>query len=144
MKKAMFIGHNECYGADENKLKYTIIECIEKGTVYFLNGGQGRFDFICARIIFEMKKDFPQIKNILVIPYLNFKVLNKKIFDDIIYPEGFEKYHYNAAIIQKNRYMVNQSDIAICYVNHKWGGAFKTYSYAKKQGLEIKNIADFE
>ncbi len=41
---ATFIGHNECYGLSEDKLKEAIRGLIENGVTDFLSGGQGGFD----------------------------------------------------------------------------------------------------
>ena len=78
MKTVVFIGHNECYGINKSDLRQIIVRYIENGAVEFLSGGQGGFDMECAIMVFELKKLYPQIKNILVIPYLNFNVFNKK------------------------------------------------------------------
>ena len=114
MKTVVFIGHNECYGLLKDELEKVIIKCINNGATRFLSGGQGGFDRICATTVFKLKKEYPQIKNVVVIPYLNFNVFKKEIFDEIIFPNNFEKYHYRAAIPQRNKYMVKHSDIAIC------------------------------
>lgn len=141
MYSAVFIGHNECYDISAKQLERTIIECIDKGVTVFLNGGQGGFDRMSAVTVHKLKKIYPNIKNVLVIPYLNFKIFNDKIFDEIIYPDGFEKYYFKAAIIEKNKYMVDKSQFAICYINHSWGGAYKTYEYALKKQLIICNLS---
>ena len=141
MYTAVFIGHNECYDISAEQLERTIIECIDKGVTVFLNGGQGGFDRMSAGTVYKLKKIYPNIKNVLVIPYLNFKIFNDKIFDEIIYPDGFEKYYFKAAIIEKNKYMVDKSQFAICYINHSWGGAYKTYEYALKKQLIICNLS---
>ncbi len=65
-------------------------------------------------------------------------------FDDVIYPEGLEAYHFKSAITKRNRYMVDNATVAICYVKYSWGSAVQTFSYAKKCGLEIYNLADYE
>ena len=106
MKTVVFIGHNEFYGLSAENLNNVIIECINNGVTRFLSGGQGGFDRACSAAVFKLKKEYPHIKNILVIPYLSFRVTNKDIYDEIIFPEGFEKYHYKAAIPQRNKYMV--------------------------------------
>lgn len=137
---ATFIGHSECYGVTKEQIRVAIVELIEKGVTDFLSGGQGGFDRMCAGCVKELKEEHPQISNILVIPYLDFNVFNKDIFDLILYPEGFEKYHYKAAIPARNKYMVNNSGYAICYVTHGWGGAAQTYERAKKKGLKIIDI----
>ncbi len=143
MKSVVFIGHSECYGLSKDELKKVIIRCINDGATHFLSGGQGGFDRACANIVFSLKKDYPYIKNILVIPYLSFNVFDKEIFDEIIFPGGFEKYHFKSAIPQRNKYMVRHSSIAICYINHGWGNAVNTYNYAKNKKLKIINLSNY-
>ncbi len=70
----------------EAVIEKAIIEAIENGIEVFLNGGQGYFDKTCAVIVHRLKKRYPQIKSILVIPYRDFKVFNDNLFDEIIYP----------------------------------------------------------
>lgn len=137
---ATFIGHNECFGLSAEKLKNTIRELIKKGVTDFLSGGQGGFDRLCGRCVYELKKEFPHINNYLVIPDLSFNVYDKELFDSIIYPDGFEKYNFKSAIPARNRYMVDNSGYAICFVTHSWGGAAKTYERAKKKKLKIINL----
>lgn len=115
---------------------------IEKGVKTFLCGGMGDFDWIAVRAVHGLNAEYPNISVNLVIPYLSFNIRNKELFDAVIYPEGFEKYHFKAAIVQRNRFMVRESAYAICYVTHDWGGASKTFEYAKKQGLNIINLGE--
>ena len=77
-----------------------------------------------------------------MIPYLSFNIFDKSIFDSIIYPEGFEKYHFKAAIPKRNQYLVQNAAYAICYVTHSWGGVAKTYEYACKKRLKIINLTE--
>ncbi|MBE6750034.1 MAG: DUF1273 domain-containing protein [Ruminococcaceae bacterium] len=143
MKSVVFIGHNECYSMSTDDLNKAIIECIKKGAIEFFSGGQGGFDRTSATAVYNLKKDFPHIKNILVIPYLSFNIFSEEIFDEIIFSDVFEKYHYKVAIPQRNKYMVNHSDTAICYINHNWGNAAKTFKYAKKKNLNIINLTEY-
>ncbi len=62
------------------------------------------------------------------------------MFDEIIFPDGFEKFFFKAAIIERNRYMVDNAHVAICYIDHNYGGAYKTYEYAVKKNLKIINL----
>ena len=68
--------------------------------------------------------------------------VEKLIADDIIYPEGFEKYHFKAAIPARNRYLVDNAAYALCYVTHGWGGAAQTLKRAQKKGLTIINLGE--
>lgn len=138
----VFIGHSECYGLTGEMITAEIIRYIDKGAIYFLSGGQGGFDRMCAGCVARLKKTYPHIQNILVIPYLTFNVFDKDIFDEIIYPDGFEKYHFKSAIPARNRYMVDNSAYAICYVNHNWGGAAQTYRMALRKNLIITNLGE--
>lgn len=90
---ATFIGHKECYGVQAEDVRREVEKLIASGVTDFLNGGMGGFDWMCARVVFDLKKSYPQIRNYLVIPYFTFNIAEPKYFDDIIYPEGFEKYH---------------------------------------------------
>lgn len=139
---ATFIGHKECYGVSSDQVREEIITLIENGVTDFLSGGMGSFDWMCARIVFELKKIYPHIHNYLVIPYLTFTILEEKYFDSIIYPEGFEKYHFKSAIPARNKYLVENSAYAICYVTHGWGGAAQTFEKAVKKGLTVINLGE--
>ena len=141
---ATFIGHNECFEISKEKVKNAIQTLIKQGVTDFLCGGQGGFDRLCGRCVYELKKEYPHINNYLVIPYLSFHVFDKAIFDSIIYPDDFEKYHFKAAIPARNKYMVDNSSYAICYVTHSWGGAAKTYNQAVKKKLQIINLGVIE
>lgn len=139
---ATFIGLRECYGITKEIVRPEIEKFIQAGVTDFLSGGMGSFDWICAKAVYDLKKDYPFINNYLVIPYLTFNILEneKAYFDSIIYPEGFEKYHFKAAIPARNKYLVDNSAFALCYVSHGWGGAAQTYARAVKKGLTIVNL----
>ncbi len=140
---AVFIGHGDCYGVSANDVETAIVDLIHKGVTVFMSGGQGGFDRLCAGCVHRLKKQYPQIVNSLVIPYLTFTVFDKGIFDEIVYPEGFEKYHFKAAIPARNKFMVDNAAFAICYVNHGWGGAAKTYERAIKKKLKVLNLGTY-
>ena len=139
---ATFIGHKECYGVQAEDVQREVEKLIASGVTDFLNGGMGGFDWMCARVVSDLKKSYPQIRNYLVIPYLTFNIAELKYFDDIIYPEGFEKYHFKAAIPARNRYLVDNAAYALCYVTHGWGGAAQTLERAQKKGLTIINLGE--
>ena len=50
--------------------------------------------------------------------------------------------HYKSAIQLQNRSMVDRSDLVVCCILHKSGGAYRTMQYAKKQGKQVRNLAD--
>ena len=106
---ATFIGHKECLLVRAENVQKEIEKLIAAGVTDFLSGGMGGFDWMCARVVYELKQRYPQIRNFLVIPYLTINITEPEYFDDIIYPEGFEKYHFKAAIPARNRYLVDNA-----------------------------------
>ena len=141
MKTVVFIGHSDCYGLPREVLRNEILSCIHQGAAEFYSGGQGEFDRLCARMVFDLKHQYPHIRNTLVIPYLSFRIFNPTLFDEILFPEELEDLYFKRAIPARNRYMVRRADAAVCYVDHTWGNAAKTYAFAQKQNLLIHNIA---
>ena len=79
---ATFIGHNECFGISKERLKDAIRSLIEKGVTDFISGGQGTFDHMCGRCVYELKSEYPQINNYLVIPYLSFNIYDKEPYSN--------------------------------------------------------------
>ena len=141
-KTALFIGNRDCYQVKEADIEQAIISVIENGITIFLNGGQGYFDKTCAVIVHRLKKNYPHIKIILVIPYRDFRIFNDSLFDEIIYPfetHTFSYYTYKGNIPKRNRWAVDHSSVAICYV-YRAGGAEKTLKYAKNQKLRIIDL----
>ena len=65
------------------------------------------------------------------------------MYDSIIYPE-IENKPKRYAITYCNRYMVEKADFVVAYITHDWGGAYKTYKYAKQKKKEILNISGEE
>lgn len=142
-KTAVFIGNRDCYKIDKGIIEHAIIQAIESGITCFLNGGQGYFDKTCAMILYRLKTRYPNIRSILVIPYRDFWIFNKELFDEIIYP--FEPrleplLNYKNAIPLRNRVMVEAASTAICYIKRVGGGSWKTLNYAKIQNLRIIDL----
>lgn len=139
-KICTFAGHSKIYGDDtiKERLKKEIKNLIENcGVNTFYNGGKGQFDLLCAECANELKNDYPFIKSYLILAYMpgkknQFDADFYKNFDDTLYPE-IEKVPPKFAIIKRNEWMVDKSDFLISYVEHNWGGAYRTLEYAAKR-----------
>jgi uncharacterized phage-like protein YoqJ len=143
LTSAVFIGHRTCPHISEMLIEKFIEPLIKNGVITFYNGGMGDFDLTAARSVHYLKQFYPNIKNILVIPYPNFSVCEQELFDDIIYPFAtgeINKSNYRSAIPKRNQYMVDCSAYVISYVTHYSRGAYQTLQYAKKQNLSIIEI----
>lgn len=140
LRAATFIGHGNCMELSQAILEDAVEAIIKEGYKVFLNGGMGQFDLKCAGCLSRLKRRYADIQSILVIPYLSYRVVQPELFDEIIHPEELDNCHYKTAILKRNRYLVDHSEIALCYVNHNWGGAAKTCAYAYRKGKHIVNL----
>lgn len=133
LKTATFIGHRDLLSLNFSQIKNCIQALIKDyGFERFLSGGMGIFDEMCARAVWELKQLYPHVQNHLVIPYLSFAIQNRFYYDEIIYPAELEGLFFKKSILLRNKYLVDHADAAVCYIDHSWGGAYKTYLYAKK------------
>ena len=63
-------------------------------------------------------------------------------YDEVeVYAESSEALP-KSAIQVRNRSMIDRSDLVVCCIQHKSGGAYRTIQYAEKQGKKIVNLAD--
>jgi uncharacterized phage-like protein YoqJ len=113
---------------------------ITEGANLFYLGGYGGFDRMAASVVWELKKKYPQIQSVLVLPYLDRKICADN-YDGTTYPP-LEAVPKRFAITHRNRWMVDQSDVVIAYVLHGWGGAAKTLEYAQRKHKLIINYGD--
>jgi predicted Rossmann fold nucleotide-binding protein DprA/Smf involved in DNA uptake len=63
-------------------------------------------------------------------------------YDRIEVCEAAASAHFKSAIQVRNRAMVDRSNLVICCIERKAGGAYQTIRYAEKQGKHIVNVAD--
>ena len=130
------------------RLKETIVELIEKGYLFFGAGGALGFDTLAAQTVLELKADFPQIKLILVLPCLSqadsWSVVDKRIYERI--KEKADKIVYTSreytkgCMHKRNRHLVDNSSVCVCYLSENTGGTAYTVSYAESKSLLIINI----
>lgn len=140
---AVFIGHRDCFELSEEDIIPKIEEAIAMGITTFLNGGMGHFDHLCAVAVDRVKAQHPEIKQFLIKPYPSLKVPDEALFDDIgLFALDWYVEHIGPrrAIPQRNEYMIQQSSVAICYVQHRSTGSYKTFQLAEKHNLTIINV----
>lgn len=116
----------------------TLRGLVAEGADYFLLGGYGGFDSLAAHVVYDLKRDNPQIHSTLVIPYLN-RDYDTKLYDDTTYPP-LEGVPLKFAISKRNEWMVDQADVVVAYVQHSWGGAAATLRYAESKHKRIIRI----
>ena len=126
-----FCGHKELYDVDGSVriwLTNTVENLIQRGADLFYLGGYGGFDRLAASVVWELKQNYPKIQSVLVLPYLDRKV-DATCYDGTTYPP-LEHVPRRFAILKRNEWAVDESDVLVAYVLYDWGGAVKTLDYA--------------
>ncbi len=136
----IFFGHHDCPSAIRPKLFEVIEKQIKRGATRFYVGNHGNYDTLVLSCLQELKQKYTSIHYAVVLAYLP---TNSLLYEqeETIFPTGIEHVPKKFAIDFRNRWIVNNSDIVICYINNHLGRAYKYVQYAKKKGKEIINIA---
>ena len=146
-----FVGHSRIFL--KSKIKALVREqilsnVIDFSTVVCYLGGYGDFDDICACVSRELKQEYGGIETVYVAPYMsasqqkrNKKMQEYGLYDTSIYPP-IENVPPRFAIVKRNEWMVKNADLIIAYVEHSWGGAYRTLQVAKREKKRIVNICD--
>lgn len=143
-----FFGHRQIdrpFEAEE-RLEKIIRELIRsKEYVEFLVGRNGDFDQMVSSTVRRVKKAVDDANSalVLVLPYVTAEYSNNKAsfedyYDDI---EIFDGGHFRLAFGQRNRSMVDRSDLVICCIEHDEGGAYEAVRYARKHDKKVLNVA---
>ena len=132
-----FFGHRKLTDSESIRvsLQAVIKNLIEKGADEFLLGGYGEFDMLVANAVKAAQKDYPHIKSVLVLPYLDRKYPTG-LYDETIYPP-LENVPRLFSIAVRNKWMVDKADVIAAYVTHTWGGAADAVGYAKAKKKRI-------
>jgi uncharacterized phage-like protein YoqJ len=131
-------------------LRDAILDLIAKGYRFFSAGGALGFDTIAAQTVLSLQKQYPQIRLILVLPYLcqsrSWNAHDKAVFgqikqqaDKVIY---ISQDYARGCMHKRNRLLVDSSSVCLCYLTKPTGGTAYTVKYAKGQGLLVINIGE--
>ena len=132
-----FCGHREVQEPEKVQkwLYETVSGLILEGADVFYLGGYGEFDRMALSVVNKTKEAHPDVRAILVLPYLD-RSMDLDAYDGSIYPP-LEKVPRRYAISRRNRWMVDQADVVVAYVIHEWGGAATTLRYAEAKKKTI-------
>lgn len=149
-----FTGHRQIPQGERaeivGRLERTIINLSQRGVRYYGAGGALGFDTLAAQTVIQLRKNYPAIKLILVLPCLTqtrgwrpediaeYERIKAQA-DKVVYTS---QEYTSSCMHKRNRHLVDNSGICICYLRKDSGGTAYTVRYAKKQGLEIINVAN--
>ena len=132
------------------KLKRTMEELIARGACRFRTGGAIGFDTVAALCVLELREKYPHIKLELVLPCRdqtrNWSDYERRVYDYVLSEASSVEFiadQYNAwCMHERNRRLVNDSQVCIAYLTESRGGTAYTYGYALQKGIEVINVAE--
>ena len=153
-KTCCFTGHRSLSNEEKLKVAVRLREIIavqiKAGVVFYGAGGARGFDALAALTVLDMKKEYPQLRLILVLPCEDqtrgWRSEDIAVYEDI--KRRSDKVVYVSreytpdCMHRRNRHLVNHSGTCICYLTRSSGGTAYTVDYARKKGLHVINIAN--
>ena len=156
-KTCCFTGHRNIPENEKEiikeKLKNILHELISKGVIWYGNGAARGFDLLAAQTVLEMKQEYPQIRLILVLPCMNqttkwYDKAEIALYNDILKQADkvvcLHEHYADGCMLERNRYLVDNSGYCVCYLSSNVGGTAYTVRYAERQTLQIFNIANMQ
>lgn len=145
--RVVLFGHRDFDGHRkiEERLYQLLKDLIRtKPFVEIYIGRNGEFDIYVATIVKRVQAAMGKDNNefICVLPYPEKDIeYYDDYYDNVMIPECIGNTHPKGAITKRNRWMVEQADLFICYVEREEGGAYAALKYARKLEKEIVNLA---
>lgn len=149
-----FTGHRDIPQDQEQEIRRRlegVLRClIEKGIRYFGSGGARGFDLMAADVVLQLKKEFPHIRLIMVLPCRDqtrgWRWEDIRNYERIL-PQAnkvvYVQEKYSPGCMQKrNRHLVNYSSVCVAYCTRDTGGTANTIGCARQKGLKIIHLAD--
>ena len=153
LQTCCFTGHRQIPIAERTelaaRLERTVTELYRRGVIYYGAGGALGADCLAAQTVLRLRERCPDMKLILVLPCLD-QTRGWRAEDVAEYERikgqankvVYAAQHYTRdCMFKRNRHLVDNSGICVCYLTKATGGTAYTVDYARKQGLTVVNLA---
>lgn len=148
-----FTGHRTIPKSDlsllPGRLDLLLNALYEHGYRDFISGAARGFDLLAAEAVLRLRIAHPDVRLLMALPCATQSQLwhdaDLQRYEQILYNADAikvlsEKY-YHGCMLARNRYMVDQSAMCVCFLTHNRGGTIYTVSYAMKVDCPVINIA---
>ncbi len=153
-KICCFTGHR-AISENGDKLCYILgvllDNMINVGYTVFRAGGALGFDTLAAEAVLQKKEDGRNIRLELILPCreqdAGWNSAQKARYKDILMRADSIEYvtdtFTRGCMHERNRRLVDGSDVCIAFCKRERGGTAYTCAYAEKKGVHIINLADY-
>ncbi|MEG2001523.1 MAG: SLOG family protein [Clostridia bacterium] len=150
-KTASFSGHRNLSHSIlsiSTEVEKEIRRQYELGVTTFLCGMAIGFDMLCGEAVLNLKKELKNLKLVAVIPCVSqanaYPAREKERYDrlkehadKIVFTS--ENYSFDC-MFKRNRFLIDNSAVCICYLLKSTGGTFYTVNYANSHDIPIIDI----
>ncbi len=140
------------YNAFENKLLDQILCLVQQGYTDFYTGMAEGFDIIAAELVLAAQTFSPQavLRLTCVIPFRSqtagwprdWQERYRHVLNEADAVIVLAEHYYRGCYDDRNRYMIDHSDLLLTYYDTKAGGIQNVVNYAHKKGIEVCNLAE--
>lgn len=130
------------------QLERILRNLIGEGIRYFGSEGARGFDLMAADIVLQLKKEFPHIRLIMVLPcrdqtrgwrgedLRHYEQVLSQV-DKVVYVQE----EYTPGCMQKrNRHLVDNSSVCVAYCTRRYGGTAYTVEYADGKNVKVIGV----
>ena len=154
MKICCFTGHRAVSSENATALAHALDSRLEQlvadGFTEFRTGGARGFDTIAALRVLALKERHPQCRLHLILPCRDqtkfWRTGEKALFEDILSKADAVNYitdtYTPTCMYERNRALVDGSDLYIAYLTENRGGTLYTCTYALKHRVTLLNLAE--
>ena len=153
IKTVCFTGHRDISRPHALRLPAKLDHCIRalvaRGAREFRAGGALGFDMLAALKVLELRETLP-IRLVLYLPCRDqtrgWNDVGRRAYRYVL--DRADEIHYIAdaytptCMLERNRALVNGSDVCVAYCVKNRGGSFYTCTYALRRDVELINLAD--
>ena len=144
-----FTGHRDVPLAERGelmrRLNATVRELIARGYRYFGAGGAVGFDTMAAQTVLDLRREFPQIKLILVLPCgdqaSRFPPADafeyRRILGEADKVAVLHDRYVPGCMLERNRRLVEYSSVCVAYCRRENGGTAYTLREARRSGMPV-------
>lgn len=130
------------------ELEKAVGQAIEDGYTTFITGMATGTDIWAGEIVLQMKKHYPDLKLIAVVPYKGFEKnwdkSSQERYYNLLTHADLVQYicpHYTHYVFQiRNEWMVDRSSRVIAVYNGEAGGTRNTIRYARNAAVPVEII----
>ncbi len=146
MKTCAFTGHRVLAGTDYDAhlLERVVADLSAAGVTRFLCGMAVGFDMEAARAVVTLKEK-RSVELVACLPCANqserFSQKNKLLYDNILKLCDerviLQERYTDGCMQRRDRYMVDNCDVLVCFLRRNSGGTYYTVKYAERSGKKI-------